>query len=68
MGGPSGRAGSTPAQRNLVAEIHPANALFCVWSNLRVKKMELNKDISRFDAAWQVANGKLDPFALSFFV
>ncbi|MEP1586284.1 MAG: hypothetical protein ABJR46_04390 [Tateyamaria sp.] len=29
--------------------------------------MKLNKDISRFDAAWQVANGKLDPFALSLF-
>ena len=29
--------------------------------------MRLNKDISRFDAAWQVANGKLDPFALSLF-
>ncbi|MGH1463945.1 MAG: hypothetical protein ACRBBQ_01170 [Cognatishimia sp.] len=32
-----------------------------------MKKMNLNKDISRFDAAWQVANGKLDPFALSLF-
>jgi hypothetical protein len=50
-----------------VAEIHPANALFCEWFDLRVKKMKLNKDISRFDAAWQVANGKLDPFALSLF-
>lgn len=29
--------------------------------------MRLNNDTSRFDAAWQVANGKLDPFALSLF-
>ncbi|WP_298258670.1 hypothetical protein [uncultured Litoreibacter sp.] len=29
--------------------------------------MKLNQDISRFDAAWQAANGKLDPFALSLF-
>lgn len=67
VGGPSGRAGSTPAQSNLVAEIHPANTLFRPWFDLRVKMMKLQKDISRFEAAWQAANGKLDPFALALF-
>lgn len=65
--GPLGCAGSTPAQSNLVAENHPANALFQTWFDLRVRTMELTKVTSRFEAAWQVANGKQTPFALPRF-
>ena len=35
-----GRAGSNPAQSDLVAENHPANALFQTWFDLKVIDME----------------------------
>lgn len=39
LGGPKGRAGSNPAQSNLVAEFHPANTLSRPRIELKLKKM-----------------------------